>query len=53
VRLIEQDLGSLRLAGAIPHSTSLGGFSARADIESVEPSVREALEAMFTAISSS
>lgn len=53
VRLIERELGSVPLAAAIPYSTSLGGFSARADIDSVEPSVREALEGIYAAISSS
>lgn len=52
VRLIEKELGSVPLAGAIPRSAALGGFAARADIDRIEPSVREALEGIYAAISS-
>jgi CO dehydrogenase maturation factor len=50
---IEQELDSVPLAGAIPFSAGLSGFSVRVDVHSVEPSVREALERIYAAISTS
>ena len=53
VRLIEQEMHGVPLAAAIPYSTSLAGFSVRADFDRLEPPVREALEAIYASISSS
>jgi len=52
-RRISAELGSVRLAGAIPYSTGLADFSARVNVDNVEPSVREALDGMYAAISTS
>jgi CO dehydrogenase maturation factor len=53
VRLIEQEMKDVPLVAAIPYSTSLAGFSVSADLDSIEPPVREALEAIYASISSS
>ncbi len=52
-KLIERELSPLPLAAAVPFSSGLGGFSAQADYDTVEPPVRQALEEIYTAISSS
>jgi CO dehydrogenase maturation factor len=51
--LIQREIGPVPLAGAIPCSAGLGGFSARVAVDNVEPSVREALEGIYTTISTS
>jgi CO dehydrogenase maturation factor len=52
IRLIEKELRSLPLAGAIPYSDSLGGFSTAVDLASVEPRVSEAIDSIYATITS-
>ncbi len=53
VHLIEQEMQGIPLAAAIPYSPGLAGFSVKADLDSLEPPVREALETIYASISSS
>jgi CO dehydrogenase maturation factor len=53
VHRIEQQLSPVPLAGAIPSSTGLGGFSAQANLGRIEPSIRQALEGIYEAIRTS
>jgi CO dehydrogenase maturation factor len=53
VRLIEEELRSVPLLGAIPYSASLGGFSARIDLASVEPCVLHTVEEIYAKITAS
>ncbi len=50
VSLIERELPSVPLAGAIPYSVSLRGFSGQADLDRLEPLVLQALEGVYEAI---
>ncbi len=53
LRLIEQGMHDVPLAAAVPYSPRLAGFSAKADLDTLEPPVREALESIYASISSS
>ncbi len=53
IRLIASKLDPLPLLAAVPFSPSLGGFSARIDLASVEPHVMNTIDAIYAAITSS
>ncbi|MGQ9629263.1 MAG: ATP-binding protein [bacterium] len=51
-KIIEEKLRPIPLLGAIPYTSSLGGFSAKVDLEALDPQVMERVEKIYNAITS-